>query len=258
MKHPGVSGLRLSVSLGAVVGLLFSVQSMADGHSPFSFQLSAGSARQERNRVQIPNDESGTRFSLVDVAGEGLVPAYRLEGFWALNDRHSLRLLLAPLSYTETGELQTVTDFDGATFSSDQPVEATYRFNSWRLGYRYLWQDRANWNLWIGATAKIRDAEIKLVQGDVASSNDNLGFVPLLYLAGEYRFGPKWSVAFDIDALAGGPGRAIDIGTGLNYHLGRSWQIGLQYRALEGGADTDDVYNFAWFNSALVTIGYKP
>ena len=28
------------------------------------------------------------------------------------------------------------------------------------------------------------------------------------------------------------------------------------HRVLEGGADTDDVYNFSWFNYALLTVSY--
>jgi hypothetical protein len=161
------------------------------------------------------------------------------------------------LSYTETGDIEAPVSFAGATFTSDLPVEASYRFNSWRLGYRYHWQDQENWNFWVGATLKIRDAEIKLSQAGVVSTDDDLGVVPLLYLAGEYRFGPKWSASFDLDGLAGGPGRAIDLGVGLGYQLSRSWQVAVQYRVLEGGADIEEVYNFAWFNSALLTLGYN-
>lgn len=224
---------------------------------PFSLELEAGPSWQGRNDVQIPNDDEGTRFSLRGLVGDGPWPAVRLTAIWNINARHGLRFLLAPLSYTETGRLEEDVQFVGETYAAGEKTQATYTFNSWRIGYRYHFYDKGPWNLWVGATAKIRDAEIRLKQGTVSSKDDNVGFVPLLYFAADYRFNENWSVAADIDALAGGPGRAIDLGVRLNYALSEQWTIGLGYRALEGGVDSDDVYNFAWFNSALLSTRYR-
>ena len=41
-------------------------------------ELEAGPVWQSRNDVQIPNTDAGTRFSLVDLAGKGPLPAARL------------------------------------------------------------------------------------------------------------------------------------------------------------------------------------
>tara|TARA_R110000823_G_scaffold47903_20_gene122047 strand:+ start:22323 stop:22736 length:414 start_codon:yes stop_codon:yes gene_type:complete len=136
-------------------------------------------------------------------------------------------------------------------------VKAEYTFNSWRLGYRYHWFARKQWDFWVGGTLKIRDAEIKLTQGETTSSDDDLGLVPLLYLGGEYRFDNRWSLSADVDGLAGGSGRAIDLGVRLNYAVDEQWKVGLGYRTLEGGADTDDVYSFAWFNSLVLSADYR-
>ena len=61
-----------------------------------------------------------------------------------------------------------------------------------------------------------------------------------------------------MDALADGPGRAIDIGFCLGYQLGRAWRLGLEYRALEGGADIEDVVNFALISSDLLALTSRP
>lgn len=53
----------------------------------------------------------------------------------------------------------------------------------------------------MGATLKVRDAEIKLTQG--SSSDDNFGLVPLLYLGREFRYDDHWSLSADLDGLAG-------------------------------------------------------
>jgi len=224
---------------------------------PFSLQVDLGSTWQAKNKVQIPNDNQGDKFSLEDVAGSGPWATVRAEGIWSINDKHGVRILLAPFSYSENGKLKKETRFAGATYSPDDPVKASYTFNTWRLGYRYHLYAESDWDFWIGATLLIRDAGIKLSQAGVSSQDDNVGAVPLLYLAGSYRFDQHWSIAADLDGLAGGPGRAIDLGVRINYQLHDDWQLGLGYRTLEGGADTDDVYNFAWFNTVSMSATYR-
>ena len=169
-------------------------------------------------------------------------------------DKHGLRVLLAPLSYTETVMFNQPVAFVGESFGTDQTTEATYRFNSWRLGYHYSLMQSDGTSVKIGATLKVRDAEIRLMQGDTESFDDDVGFVPLLYLAGSYRLSDRWAVRGDFDGLAGGPGRAIDLGVALDYSIANRWQIGAEVRVLDGGADTDDVYNFARFNTAAIAI----
>lgn len=219
----------------------------------FVLELEAGPVWQTSNDVQIPNDESGTRFSLEELVGSGPWASGRLYATWNINQRHGLRLLLAPLSYTETGTLDGPVEFAGASYQAGVPTEATYRFNSWRLTWRYRLKDSERWQLHIGATVKIRDAEIKLRQGDITSSDDDLGFVPLLHLAAEYRLADRWRLIGDLDALGGGPGRAIDLALKLGYDVSDRWSVTAGYRTVEGGADTDDVYSFAWFNAAVVS-----
>ncbi len=228
-----------------------------DGQARFVLDLELGSSWQNRNDVQIPNDLTADRFDLTDISGSGPWPTVRLNGIWNINERHGIRVVLAPLTIDESGSFDQDVRFDGETFLANTRLDSRYRFNSWRVGYRYQYYDDNNWKLWVGGTAKVRDAEISLRQGDTRASDDNVGFVPLLYLAGEYRLGDRWRFEFDFDGLAGGPGRAIDLSLKLGYQLNEQWRISAGYRGLEGGADTDDVYSFAWFNSALISTQYR-
>jgi hypothetical protein len=231
---------------------------LAAGDAPPSFvlELEGGAFWQSRNDVQIPNDETGTRFSLVDVAGSGPWPAGRIYATWNINARHSLRALAAPLSITETGVPATDIDFAGGEFTAGQPVEATYQFNSWRLGYRYQFQDGERWSWWIGFTAKVRDAKIELSQGTNSARKTDVGFVPLLHIEGLYRLSEQWNVVLDADALAGGPGRAEDASLKICRELGGRWGVAAGYRMVEGGADVDEVYNFAWLHYAVLSVSY--
>jgi len=220
----------------------------------FVVELEAGPAWQSRNDVQIPNDQTGTRFSLVDLVGSGPLPAARLYILWNINERHGLRLLLAPLSYTKSGQFPSSVNFAGETFQPGVPTDATYKFNSFRVGYRYHIHQGPDWNWWIGFTAKLRDAKIELVQEGKSARKTDVGFVPLLHVAGETRLGSGWSAVLDVEGLAGGPGRAVDASLKLRRDLGRSWGIAAGYRTLEGGADVESVYSFAWLHYATVSL----
>jgi len=246
-------GLARVAMLLAVVELATAAAVFGQELSHFAVELELGPVWQSRNDVQIPNDAGGTRFSLVDVAGNGPWPAGRLYLTWNVSERHGLRALAAPLSYTETGTLDEPVEFAGASYLPGVPTEATYQFDSWRLTYRYRFRDGDRWTWWVGATAKIRDAEIELAQGGVTSRDTDLGFVPLLHLGADWRLAERWHLLLDLDALAGGPGRAEDFAAKLAYDLNDRWSITAGYRTVEGGADTDDVYAFAWFHYAVVS-----
>ena len=56
---------------------------------------------------------------------------------------------------------------------------------------------------------------------------------------------------------AGGPGRLFDVALKLDYEVNDNWRVGGGYRTLEGGADTDDVYNFGWLHFAVLDIRYQ-
>ena len=228
-----------------------------DQQNRFTIQLEAGPVWQGRNDVQIPNNENGTRFSLVDLVGNGPYPAIRLYFNWHIAARHKLRLLLAPLRYTESGSFSSPVSFAGETYDPNQAVNGTYQFNSWRITYAYKFHDGDNWQWWIGFTAKIRDAVIKLEQEATSSEKTDLGFVPLLHLRGEYHINPTWWVMFDIDALAGGPGRAEDGTIQVGYTINDQWSVSAGYRTVEGGANVEEVYNFAWFHYAVAGLNFK-
>lgn len=225
----------------------------------FSAELEGGAVWQSRNVVQIPNTSAGTRFSLVELVGTGPLPWFRLYFKWNIVSRHSLHILLAPLSYTKTGTFNTDINFCGETFQQGIATDATYKFNSWRIGYSYnLCQSvKHNCRCWIGFTAKIRDAKIKLEQQGRSAEKTDLGFVPLLHIAMEKKFTEKWGFVFDLEGLAGGPGRAFDGALKGRFYPAKTWSISLGYRTVEGGADITEVYNFAWIHYGMLSVLYQ-
>ena len=221
-------------------------------------ELEGGAAWQSYNDVEIPNDGSATRFSLSDLTGSGPSPAGRAYLTWNLGERHGLRALAAPFSLTERGVPDAAIDFEGERFAAGVPLDATYTFNSYRLTYRYRVRSTGRTTAWVGFTAKVRDATIELEQGATTSRKENVGFVPLLHLAGEWRAAPRWRLSLDADALAGGPGRAIDAALKVGYDLRDDLTLQAGYRTLEGGADVEETYNFAWVHYAVASIVWRP
>lgn len=249
--------LRASIFIVALLILLPASHATAFDDSRFRVELEGGSVGQTRNDVQIPNDETASRFSLIDVVGKGPWPAGRLYLTWNFQRKHGLRALLAPLSIHETGTPAEAIRFAGETFVAGEPVAATYQFNSWRLTYHYRFLDRERLRMWVGFTAKIRDAKVELSQAVTTSKDTDVGFVPLLYLATDWQFASRWHVTFDFDGLAGGPGRAFDVALKLQHDFSDRLALTGGYRTIEGGADVDAVYSFAWLHFAVLSGVYR-
>jgi hypothetical protein len=208
------------------------------------------------NDVQIPGD-TGTRFSLTeDLKAESSI-FYRLRMGIQFNKRHTISALYAPLSIQASGKLNTPVIFFEEEFSAGVPLDGRYTFNSYRLTYRYTLKNSQKWKIGLGFTAKIRDAAVKLSGEDKASEKTNVGFVPLLNFLMEYAFSDKTSILLRGDALAspGGQGRAEDVLLAIQHRLNDKLRIRAGYRILEGGANVEEVYNFALLH--FVTLGLR-
>lgn len=220
-------------------------------------ELEGGAVWQTKNDVQIPNDASGSRFSLADLAGEGPRAAGRVYLTWNITPRHGLRAMGAPLRIEDAGTPDAAIRFAGESFAAGVPTAAVYEFNSWRLTYRYRIAGGARARWWIGLTAKIRDAKVELAQGSRIATDTNVGFVPLLHVAGDVELADRWRFLLDVDALAGGPGRAIDGAAKVAFDVADAWRLTAGYRTLDGGADVADVYTFAWLHYAAVSSVWR-
>ncbi len=217
----------------------------------FTIDVESGAVFSGYNDVRIPGD-TGTRFSLSEELKIDPSIFWRAKLGYDFNERHHLSILLAPLSLESAGQLNRDLDFQGTVFPAATPLRATYRFNSFRLTYRYDFLLKEKVELGVGFTAKIRDAEISVRANDVEAKKMNVGFVPIINFKLLWKFAEQFGLLVEGDALAAPQGRAEDVLLALQYQV--SDQIGLKlgYRLLEGGADNDVVYNFALLNYAAL------
>jgi hypothetical protein len=218
-----------------------------------SFDLETGAVGTGYNNVRIPGDE-GTLFSLKDDLISKTEIFFRIRVNYTIKTRHTLSLLYAPLETASNGNLPYDIFFEGVTFPANTDLTGTYKFNSYRLTYRYEIVLKPKFEFGLGFTAKIRDAKIALASAELENEKTNVGFVPIINFRMLWKPYEKLGILLDGDALAAPQGRAEDVLIAATYRLSDHFGLKAGYRILEGGADNDEVYNFALFNYASVGL----
>lgn len=227
---------------------------LAKGVEPF-VDFETGACWATYNDVAVPNP-GGTRLSLTDDLDPSAAPYFRVRAGATLGGRHVVFAFFTPLRLEARGTLPSEVSFGGATFAAGEPVLARYRFDSPRITYRYALARGERLELDLGLTAKVREAAIALHGGRTAQTT-NTGFVPLVSFRAAWRLSRALALVVDGDAIAGlGPGRAEDVGAALELRVRDGVRARVGYRVVEGGADVDQVYNFALVNhlGAGVTV----
>jgi len=177
---------------------------------------------------------------------------FRTKLHYAISDKHKLALLIAPLRVRAKGQVDRLVKFEGEEFAANTQLKSVYRFDSYRLTYRYDFYQSTNLQVGLGLTGKIRDAAISLEDGDKKAEKTNTGFVPLINFKVQWMFAKDFSLLLDGDALAAPQGRAEDVLVAMQYQLNKNVGLKLGYRVLEGGADIEEVYNFALLHYIVI------
>jgi hypothetical protein len=199
---------------------------------------------------------TGTEFSLVDLVGSAPTPSVRVTATADVTERQQLRFVYAPLRLTGRGTPAAPIEFAGTTFAPI-PTEAEYKFSSYRATWSYRVYQGETWTWRIGFTGFVRDARIALAQTDRAAEDTDVGFVPLAHVSANIRLSPRWSAGFELDGSAAPQGRALDLAATVRYRPAPRWTVFGGYRTIEGGADVDTVYAFAWLNAVVGGIGVR-
>jgi hypothetical protein len=219
------------------------------------FDLETGLVFTGYNNVRIAGNQ-GTLFSLKEDLTSKADFFYRIRLNYTIKSRHTISLLYAPLEVKSEGSVANAILFEGVTFPAYTELTSTYKFNSYRLTYRYTIINKPKFEFGLGFTAKIRDAKITLASSSIASEKTNIGFVPIVNFRLMWQIDSKFGMLLEGDALAAPQGRAEDVLIAVTYKISDLLVARGGYRILEGGADNDEVYNFALFNYAAVGLSY--
>ncbi|MFD1144489.1 hypothetical protein ACFQ4C_25400 [Larkinella insperata] len=203
--------------------------------------------------VRIPN-QGGTLVDLAQQLSTNPKVFYRARLGYTIANRHTVSVLYAPLTVRYEGRFNQDINYNNVVFPANQPTTVFYKFNSYRLTYRYDFVTRDRWRVGAGLTAKIRDANVRFEGESRQTGYDNVGFVPLVNFYAAYTPGDRLTVLLEGDALGARAGRAEDIFLGAAYKLSPALSLKAGYRVVEGGADTQEIYTFTWINYASVGL----
>jgi hypothetical protein len=237
---------------------VFALIPAAAAYAQAFVDVEAGAAFTGYNDAAVPAD-TGTRFSLADDLSSDPAPAFRMRVGYTFADRHTVSLLAAPLTVRGEAVLDEAVTYRGKTYAAGERVNSLYRFDSYRLTYRYEFVRTGDFEVGAGLTAKIRSAEIALMGDSGYAVRSNLGVVPLINLRLVWKFCEPFSALLDADALVSPYGRAEDALIALQYHPSPNAAVRLGYRILEGGSDGGgNVYTFALFHylTAGVSVSF--
>lgn len=205
-----------------------------------------------RNTFRVPGPD-GTTVDFKNAFNQDAKAYGRLRVGFTIKERHVITALYAPLTLKYHGTLGQLTSFDDVTFQ-EGAASGLYKFNSYRLTYRYLLV-RKDWlTLGLGLTGKIRDASITLEQNGLSKTNSDFGFVPLVNFYARSWLTDQLGLLVEGDALVGPVGRAEDGFAGILYRPASWWFLKGGYRLLEGGADVKQVYNFTFLHYAALGV----
>jgi hypothetical protein len=246
MKHR-IYILVTLIIVSALTGL------WAEGYKLPRLEIETGAVFTGYSDVRIPGDE-GTLFSLSKDLKAEIAPSFRVRIIQLLGKRNSFSALMALLRVESNGTIDRNIDFAGVTYPDGSNLKGTYWFNSYRLTYRYEFINKQKTQFGAGLTAKIREAGIMLEGNGLKSRKSNVGFVPIINFRYNRMLDNKWSFLLEGDALAAPQGRAEDIYAGFTYQASKDIRLKIGYRLLEGGADNDEVYNFALFHYATIGV----
>lgn len=239
----------------ALAAAVAATPALAQDRQAWRIELEAGVSLPSRNEVRVPG-AGGTPFDLNALQGSPASPLLRATAEWDPFARHGFRAAYQYLRNEGTGLLPGPTNFAGQSFGGAS-TEGRYRFDTWRLTYRYSVVQTDSFRLRLGVTGLIRDAEIRLSQGGRTARDADVGFVPLLHAAFDWRFAPGWTLLGEVDGLGASQGYAVDAGLRVARDLGTNWQASLGWRYLDGGVDNRDVRNFARFHSVTAGLAYR-
>ena len=239
--------------IAATLISVFIISGLSSTKAQGLIDLESGVVFSGYNDVRIPGDQ-GTLFSLSQELEAAPKVFFRIRAGYTFGTRHNVSLLYAPLTVKSDGSINRDLAFEDVVFPAYTSLIGFYKFNSYRLTYRYDIVEKPRFEFGLGFTAKIRDAEISLSSPGLYSEKANVGFVPIINFRLEWKADDKLSLLFEGDALAAPQGRAEDILFAAQYKLSDRFGLKAGYRLLEGGADNDEVYNFALFHYAAVGL----
>lgn len=156
-----------------------------------------------------------------------------------LSEGTATRLVPAQISLLGDGDPRGGWSFD--------PVRATYR---------YTLLAEPNWQMKLGLSADLRGPS-GLRWRYAGAEAQHFGNLPMLHLSGVGQWSPRWRLAFALDGLMTGRGRALDLGVQVNYLWSPSTSVYGGYQVTEAAGEAEGYYGNGLNNRANIGLRYR-
>lgn len=182
------------------------------------------------------------------LAGRWAPPSLlRLEAAAGLGGAHELRILGRGL----TRPAPELARLGEPTPHNALDVEAV------RATYRYTLLAEPTWALKLGLSTNLRETPPSLRQSPLTAEGQQFANLPLLHLAGVGQWTPRWRLAFALDGLMTGRGRALDLGLTVDYLWARGMSVYGGYQLTDGVGDAEGYYGAGLSNRANIGVRYR-
>ncbi len=249
------------------------------GRRWFHLRLSAelGFVGVLHHRIQFGNDGTEVDY-LVEGGQDNLFPFARLSVDAEFAHHLVVTFLYQPLDVQTASVFQRDIRIDDTLFPAGTPMDLRYGFSFYRLSVSGDFLPHPERELLLGFSAQIRNATIDFASkdGDRATTNRDIGFVPILKARFRWTFPQNWFVGAEVDGwFASGRGVSgstndfdaaiIDASIRAGIVLRPVGDVFVNLRYLGGGATgTDetpeppsDGYTNNWFHTIALTLGVQ-
>ncbi len=225
---------------------------------------------------KIQFGKGGTDFDYVTEGGQdNLFAVSRMSLELEVKRRHTFVFLYQPLDIVSAATLQRDVTIAGKEFPQGTPMDFRYGFPFYRGSYLYDLVANPKHELSIGISMQIRNATIDFGSrnGEVFTSNRDIGPVPILKSRGRYSFERGGFVGYEVDGIYAPisvingsdnevTGALVDLSVRGGIALPANGEMFLNLRYLAGGAvgqsDPEpeyDGYTKNWLHFMTVSIG---
>ena len=128
--------MKRNLFLSATLFMLLIFSTTSTVNAQAYVDLESGVVFTGYNDVRIPGN-TGTLFSLKTDLVDKPSAFIRIRAGYMIKSRHTISLLYAPLTVKSNGSSTKQIDFAGERFLSNTALNASYKFNSYRITYRY-------------------------------------------------------------------------------------------------------------------------
>lgn len=125
-----------------------------------------------------------------------------------------------------------------------------------RATYRYTLLDRPTWSMKLGLSANLGDSSLA-PRPALGAEQSGFGSLPLLHLAGNAQWSPRWRLGVAVDGLATTRGRALDLGLQVDYLWSRSMSVFGDYHLTDAAGEAEGYYGSSLSNRANIGLRYR-